>query len=85
MISNDKRIRIIIGHYGSGKSEFAMNYVTKLMSAGFEYNAELTVDEKEAYSKECVINGETKTVVVKVYLAEDYLSGSQFLIYPSVL
>ena len=30
MISNDKRIRIIIGHYGSGKSEFAMNYVTKL-------------------------------------------------------
>ena len=62
-----------------------MNYVTKLMSAGFKYNAELTVDEKEAYSKECVINGETKTVVVKVYLAEDYLSGSQFLIYPSVL
>ena len=30
MISNDKRIRIIIGHYGSGKSEFSMNYVTKL-------------------------------------------------------
>ena len=39
-----------------------MNYVTKLMSAGFKYNAELTVDEKEAYSKECVINGETKTI-----------------------
>jgi hypothetical protein len=30
MITNDKRIRIIIGHYGSGKSEFSMNYVTKL-------------------------------------------------------
>ncbi|CEH35951.1 hypothetical protein SDC9_68874 [bioreactor metagenome] len=30
MIINDKRIRIIIGHYGSGKSEFAINYVTKL-------------------------------------------------------
>ncbi|MGL5348554.1 MAG: ATP-binding protein [Peptostreptococcaceae bacterium] len=30
MINNDQRIRIIIGHYGSGKSEFAMNYVTKL-------------------------------------------------------
>lgn len=30
MINNDKRIRIIIGHYGSGKSEFSMNYVTKL-------------------------------------------------------
>lgn len=30
MLSKDKRIRIIIGHYGSGKSEFAINYVTKL-------------------------------------------------------
>ena len=30
MITSDQRIRIIIGHYGSGKSEFAMNYVTKL-------------------------------------------------------
>lgn len=30
MITDDKRIRIIIGHYGSGKSEFAINYVTKL-------------------------------------------------------
>ncbi|MEG1311814.1 MAG: ATP-binding protein [Romboutsia sp.] len=30
MIIDDKRIRIITGHYGSGKSEFTMNYVTKL-------------------------------------------------------
>lgn len=30
MIKTDKRIRIIVGHYGSGKSEFSMNYVTKL-------------------------------------------------------
>ncbi|MFZ5967496.1 MAG: ATP-binding protein [Bacillota bacterium] len=27
---NDKRIRIIIGHYGSGKTEFAVNYAVKL-------------------------------------------------------
>ena len=27
---NDKRIRIIIGHYGSGKTEFAVNYSMKL-------------------------------------------------------
>lgn len=27
---NDKRIRIITGHYGSGKTEFAVNYVTHL-------------------------------------------------------
>ena len=30
MIKDDKRIRIIIGHYGSGKTEFSMNYVMKL-------------------------------------------------------
>ena len=30
MIKNDKRIRIVVGHYGSGKSEFSINYVTKL-------------------------------------------------------
>ena len=27
---NDKRIRIITGHYGSGKSEFAVNYAVQL-------------------------------------------------------
>jgi len=27
---NDKRIRVITGHYGSGKTEFAVNYVVKL-------------------------------------------------------
>lgn len=27
---NDKRIRIIIGHYGSGKTEFSVNYAVKL-------------------------------------------------------
>lgn len=30
MIAEDKRVRIISGHYGSGKTEFAVNYVTKL-------------------------------------------------------
>lgn len=30
MVADDKRIRIITGHYGSGKTEFAVNYVTKL-------------------------------------------------------
>lgn len=31
---NDKRIRIIIGHYGSGKTEFSINYAVKLASLG---------------------------------------------------
>lgn len=31
---NDKRIRIIIGHYGSGKTEFSINYALKLADLG---------------------------------------------------
>lgn len=31
---NDKRIRIIVGHYGSGKTEFAVNYAVKLSEQG---------------------------------------------------
>lgn len=30
MLSDDKRIRIITGHYGSGKTEFSVNYVMNL-------------------------------------------------------
>ena len=30
MVADNKRIRIITGHYGSGKTEFAVNYVKKL-------------------------------------------------------
>ncbi|NLK43331.1 MAG: ATP-binding protein [Tissierellia bacterium] len=30
----DKRIRIVIGHYGSGKSEFSVNYAVKLAEMG---------------------------------------------------
>ncbi len=30
MVADDKRIRIITGHYGSGKTEFAVNYVRRL-------------------------------------------------------
>lgn len=31
---NDKRIRVIIGHYGSGKTEFSVNYAIKLAESG---------------------------------------------------
>lgn len=34
MLEKDKRIRIIIGHYGSGKSEFSVNYAMKLAQMG---------------------------------------------------
>ena len=31
---NDKRIRVIVGHYGSGKTEFSVNYALKLAEQG---------------------------------------------------
>ncbi len=31
---NDKRVRIITGHYGSGKTEFAVNYALRLAESG---------------------------------------------------
>lgn len=34
MLLKDKRIRVIIGHYGSGKSEFSVNYAMKLAELG---------------------------------------------------
>ncbi|WIV13316.1 ATP-binding protein [Proteiniborus sp. MB09-C3] len=34
MMLNDNRIRIIVGHYGSGKTEFAVNYAVKLSELG---------------------------------------------------
>lgn len=33
-MSNSKRIRIIVGHYGSGKTEFCVNYGIKLADKG---------------------------------------------------
>lgn len=33
-MNNDKRIRIIIGHYGSGKTEFSLNYALRLNEEG---------------------------------------------------
>jgi len=32
--SKDKRIRVIVGHYGSGKTEFSVNYALKLAEQG---------------------------------------------------
>ena len=30
MVQDDKRVTIITGHYGSGKTEFAVNYAMQL-------------------------------------------------------
>lgn len=34
MIDKDKRVRVIVGHYGSGKTEFAVNYAFQLAALG---------------------------------------------------
>ncbi len=71
MISKDKRIRIIIGHYGSGKSEFAMNYVTKLRKE---------VDGKVALSDLDVVN-----VYFRTREKKDFLKSLDILpIYSSI-
>lgn len=31
---NDKRLRFVVGHYGSGKTEFSVNYAVKLAGKG---------------------------------------------------
>ena len=59
MVSNDKRIRIMIGHYGSGKSEFAMNYVVKLRDE---------VDGKVALSDLDIVNVYFRTREKKNFL-----------------
>ena len=35
-MKEDKRIRIITGHYGSGKTEFAVNYTFNLARQGYK-------------------------------------------------
>lgn len=35
-MQKDKRIRIITGHYGSGKTEFAVNYTLRLAELGYK-------------------------------------------------
>lgn len=49
MIINDKRIRIITGHYGSGKTEFAINYVMKLRELTNKNIAVADLDVVNAY------------------------------------
>lgn len=38
MIADDKRVRIVVGHYGSGKTEFSVNYAIKLAKKRKEEN-----------------------------------------------
>ncbi len=45
MITNDKRVRIIVGHYGSGKTEFSVNYALKLAESIQDENTKIAISD----------------------------------------
>jgi len=47
-VQKDRRIRFIVGHYGSGKTEFSINYAVKLANSG-EKVALVDLDVVNAY------------------------------------
>ena len=47
-VSNDKRIRVITGHFGSGKTEFALNYA-RLVTKHAERTAIADLDVINTY------------------------------------
>ena len=49
MLTDDKRIRIIVGHYGSGKSEFSVNYALQLRQETTEKIALSDLDVVNVY------------------------------------
>lgn len=54
MLLKDKRIRIITGHYGSGKTEFSINYAVKLSELGKKVAiADLDIVNPYFRSREC--------------------------------
>ena len=56
MLKDDKRIRIIVGHYGSGKTEFAVNYAIRLSKEIREQNAANGESRKVAIADIDVVN-----------------------------
>lgn len=77
---------IVVPVYNSTSgTELYTQYVDKLLEAGFELNSEHSTDKLEAYTKDCLVNGESKKVCVKIYFAADYLSGTQFVMFPSIV
>lgn len=56
MLKDDKRIRIIVGHYGSGKTEFAVNYAIRLSKEIREQNEANGESRKVAIADIDVVN-----------------------------
>lgn len=70
---NDKRVRIITGHYGSGKTEFAVNYAVKLADAGKKVSlADLDVVNPYFRSRECEKLFEEKDIELLGFILKEH-------------
>jgi len=64
-MKNDKRIRIITGHYGSGKTEFAVNYTFKLAREGYK-TAIVDLDIVNPYFRSRQLESEFEEMGIRV-------------------
>lgn len=70
---NEKRIRIITGHYGSGKTEFAVNYAVRLAEMGKKVSvADLDVVNPYFRSRECEKLFEEKHIELLGFLLKEH-------------
>jgi MinD-like ATPase involved in chromosome partitioning or flagellar assembly len=63
---NDNRVRIIIGHYGSGKTEFAVNYAMKLAKLTDNEIALADLDIVNPYFRSREVASELEEVGIEV-------------------
>lgn len=70
MISEDKRIRIITGHYGSGKTEFAVNYVKRLREISNKRVAIADLDVVNPYFRSREKETELNAMNIEVFSSE---------------
>lgn len=69
----DKRVRIITGHYGSGKTEFSVNYAVKLADIGKKVSlADLDVVNPYFRSRECEKLFEEKGIELLGFILKEH-------------
>ena len=74
---------VSVDNYQEGE-QVKQNYIAKLEENGFVEDAS-DKSSQQLFVKDCLINGETKKVGARIYLAADWFKATQFLIYPCIL